>query len=883
MSPSPRNSSRSRPSSAHAAAPPKLTPSEFSGYLESAVQRAGMEVTAQAALPPRDAVYDELPSGLDAAVAACVRSVATSGVYRHQVRALADFLAGADVCLATSTASGKSLVFMAACAHALRTNADARVLALYPARALIYDQLDKWQAFLKPLGIEVAFVDGSVPVPMRTAILQQARVLLMTPDVAHAWLMGKLEQPEVRHFVEALRVVVLDEAHVYSGAFGTNMAYLMRRLEAQSGPYRLVASTATIGAPRDFLARLTGRTPIVIGEDESGAARAEKHIWLLHPPPLRGFSEAQSLLRELTRWGGKRFLAFADSRRMVEQLVGSVGRTPAPGVGAESGDEAEPAVNAPGLGGAILPYRAGYEEQDRKAIQDALTNGTLSGVVCTSALELGLDIGDIDLVILLDSPPTVQSFWQRMGRAGRRSDGYCLIIDAKRTVSAVADGLDGYLRREVESSMLYLDNPFLQYAHALCAAHEVQAGGDEHREHPAYATLPPRFLDMLANELDPQRPVDEELFVLKQRAQGGPHLAFPLRSGIEPSFEIKQWRAAGERSLGTVTYSQMMREAYPGAIYYYLATPYRVTRVNAGDGKVEVKREKRWTTDPSRQNMVFPSAGVADADGWRFREGLVFEANVQVSERVLGFTEHRGPNRIAHQYGKGSPYAQRPLHRLYQTTGVGWYFTNKALVATSVGDLLLAAFCAVCSVERRDVGLGLLSVKSSSLWPGEWRGLCIYDATPGSLRLTRPLRERWHEVLAFAERLAMESGAPAETSAIGILRASSEDGVSLRHERVRDASATLDPSMAAGDGWTRILKRGTTAVLLEGGVSREVQVLDFRYTPAGDLMYQIASERKGNTLLVRGSLLRAIPETSEEMEVNLGTLEERDIGGSSGT
>ena len=199
----------------------RRSPDAFS--VAQALAAAGFTVTDEAEFAARPASCLPVPAVLHRKVCALVRRLAPAGLYAHQARAIEAVLAGDDVCLSTSTASGKSLVFIAAAAHMLLADPAARILALYPAKALIQDQREKWQALLGPLRLTTAFIDGSIrPPAARLPILASNRVVLMTPDVAHAWLLGSLARPQVRSFLTSLRLLVLDEAHVYEGVFGTN-------------------------------------------------------------------------------------------------------------------------------------------------------------------------------------------------------------------------------------------------------------------------------------------------------------------------------------------------------------------------------------------------------------------------------------------------------------------------------------------------------------------------------------------------------------------------------------------------------------------------------------------------------------------------------------
>lgn len=191
---------------------------------------AGLSLCETLTLPGRDAQYSPVPDDLHAELGKALRDHFSKGLYSHQTTAIRVALSGRDVCLATPTASGKSLVFMTVAAQLALANASARILAIYPAKALIQDQLSKWQSFLDPFAIRVGFIDGSIPTANRPSIISSCRVIAMTPDVAHAWLMSHLAVSEVADFLRHLSLLVLDEAHVYDGAFGTNMAYFLRRL-----------------------------------------------------------------------------------------------------------------------------------------------------------------------------------------------------------------------------------------------------------------------------------------------------------------------------------------------------------------------------------------------------------------------------------------------------------------------------------------------------------------------------------------------------------------------------------------------------------------------------------------------------------------------------
>jgi DEAD/DEAH box helicase domain-containing protein len=795
--------------------------------------QCGFEVTDRAELPGRNPKYLPMPAALQPAVRSLLLSKHPAGLYSHQAQAIDSALAGCDVCLSTSTASGKSLVFMTVAADLLQREPRARVLALYPAKALIRDQQEKWRQLLNPLRIPLGYIDGDVSHERRNEILRTGRVLLMTPDAVHAWLMSHLSQAEVEDFLTHLRLLVLDEAHVYDGVFGTNMAYLLRRLQTVAGPFTIISSTATLGIPGEFLRQLTGREPRTFAAEEDGSGSAARTV-LLADGRRQGFESTVNLLRKLARLEGACFLAFGDSRGMVEQLVAATHRSSSSEDEEDDADDSE--VDEQSLKNSgwrvpgtprVMPYRAGYEGEDRQEIQRALESGQLAGVVSTSAMELGIDIGEIDLVVLLNVPPTAKAFWQRLGRTGRRRAGVCLMIDTSGALAPRDGPLQEYLERPLEPSWLYLENRYIQYANAICAAFELRAAGFQNRDTAPLNSLPESFRKFLDNELNPSEAVAPDLYPLRQRAAADPHRGFPLRTGVELNFRVKGPHGL---PLGSLTYQQMLREAYPGAIYYYMARPYRVFRHNYGAGEVLVRRERRWTTRPITQAMVFPRFNGGIRKLWLSEVGFVAEVEVQVSERVLGFIEKRGSTKAEHRYSPTSSYHQRELNRFFQTTGVCWYFPG-GCASEAAAAQIMETYCVQFRVQARDVGFGRFHSKTSPLGPGTCQGFCIFDATSGSLRLTQKLGERFAEVVRAAG-LRAEAGSDAELGTALINLA----------ERVAQLSpSTVQKGLTVTEdtSWAEVIAPGQRAVLRGRTGVQEVEVLGHRDTPHG-LMYELA-------------------------------------------
>ena len=851
-------------------------------HVREVLEACGLTIGQSLTLPGRSRVSSEIPVRLASELRTLLQKRFPNGLHSHQSAAIDAVLDGEDVCLSTSTASGKTLVFIATVADLLLRDRAARVLALYPARALIQDQREKWGSFLDPLRLRYSHIDGGVPVAERGDHLASSHVVLMTPDVMHAWMMSNLGDDRIHEFLGRLRLLILDETHVYEGAFGTNMAYLLRRLEAATGQTQLICSTATLGEPASFVERLTGRNVTSFGPLEDGSPMPPKEVVLLAGDRSATFEATVNALRRFSEASLGRFLAFADSRKAVELIVAATHRGQQDSPTAEESDvefddaaasadeqdeedefDDEPTPTLPGQ--RILPYRAGYETEDRLAIQHALATGDLVGVVTTSALELGLDIGEIDLVLLLDVPPTLKAFWQRIGRGGRKNPGICLMFDPRGKLAKLGVDLAGYLQHPIEPNWLYLDNRYIQYANVLCAA--VEAGSRQDKATPeSFRTLPPLFLELLENELHPQELVPPDLYQLKQRGQNDPHHEFALRGGVEQSFKIRE----RGRNLGEATLAQALREAYPGAIYYYMARPYRIQGWYHRKGIITARPSPMYTTRPANQTMVFPRFEGGILTHLRSDRGFVAEAEMQVSERVVGFSELRGPNRIEHRYGPGSPYAQREIYRFFETSGVCWELGSGLRTSEASLDALLQTFAAEFGVQERDLGFGYFHSNVSPDGPGPVRGTCIYDTTQGSLRLTQLLATHFPEMIGATLDAIREGAMVAPAEELEALR-DAADGLVLV------AIQAGGPEVDEGD-WMVIIAPGQRAMFLNNESTREVTVLDYVYTPRG-LMYQLEDPNPKVKWRVPSTEIQPIYGSTKLQRVNLVTDEVEALDG----
>jgi DEAD/DEAH box helicase domain-containing protein len=830
-------------------------------HVRNVIEDCGYLICDRHTMPGRNPIFSPSPARLHESLREKLRQLYPNGLYKHQADAIDAILDGKDVCLATSTASGKSLVFMTASIDLLLRDPSAKILALYPARALIKDQLCKWQEIAGHCDISVGFIDGSVPLEMRTDILASSRVVLMTPDVAHAWLMSHLDDARVRFFMRQIRMAILDEAHVYEGVFGTNMAYFLRRFVAAAGNLQFVCSTATIARADDFVTKLTGRDFRLFNGADDASARPVKTIFLCRTTSGDAFENAAFLLQRLAQIDGSRFLAFGDSRKMVERFVAALSRFQEKGASmdgqpssqtSENSDDVEEQDVGEDGNQRVLPYRAGYEDDDRKAIQKALSQGCLTGVVSTSALELGLDIGDIDTVVLLNPPPSGKSFYQRLGRAGRRRPALCILLDDQDKIQSLHD----YISSPIEPNWLYLDNRYIQFANVLCAAKEMSFFGKSLSE-PSFKTLPPSFSRWLENELDPKAVVPTDLYPLKQRGQSDPHHEFPMRSAMEQEFRVVDINGS---AIGRLTLSQSQREGYPGAIYYYMARAHRVVGFNWRKGEIKVRRVKQWTTTPIAQSVVFPRFQGGMLGLFRSKDGFMSEVEVQVSERVLGFVENRGRTKVRHQYGPASEYYGSPINRFFSTTGVCWFFESGTVLSEAAVHAIVEAFSRVCGIQTWDLGIGSFFSREYPSSGGS-QGWCVYDATNGSLRLTKMLAERIEEVLTAAK----SSCDPNDTNLQDSLIEFSQLVSNL-------APVPSIPNMLLDlqTDWSTVIASGEKAVYTGIDGAQEVEVMQYRFTPCGP-MYELKSPSSNCRWMVASATVQPINGLTLMTKLNLIT------------
>jgi DEAD/DEAH box helicase domain-containing protein len=821
---------------------------------------------------------DGLNLGRQAAV--YVQSKFPDGLYRHQIHALESLFTGQHTCLATGTASGKSAVFYCAALDLLQRQPGSKILAMYPMKALAREQEDRWKAAFAAACLPTSMVqriDGDVPAASRAKLLREASVILATPDVCHAWLLPSLRQSHVWSFISSLCLVIVDEVHVYTGVFGSNSAFLFRRLQhamtiaGKSAVY--LAASATIRDPNGHLRMLFGKEFTVIGPDADTSPQYPLEVSMVEPPEARDLLTAVSdFAKYLASASSGRFIVFVDSRKQTELISSIVARERASGteqeedpIGAadedsESGEEdggSEDTVepDAGGLPGSdhlqtlnVLPFRAGYEVHDRETIQRRLTDGSLRGVVSTSALELGIDIPDLSLAVLVGVPRSMTSLTQRIGRVGRQRPGKVIIVNDRSAYSeSVFMEPQTLFQRPLGEGALYLENPRVQYIHAMCLSREGgehEAACEAAHKRPEDCLLqegvswPQGFIDLCEKERTGQIPRD--LQSMKSDAGESPHHTFPLRD-VESQFEVQVRSRRDIQRCGSLSYGQVLREAYPGAVYYYTTTPYRVTFVNQKSRQVLARPERRYTTKPKLlPTMVFPNFSEDVFAAKRFGDAALVECHLQVREAVNGVTERRGPNEFTMPYPlerAGLKFRLDRFVRNYFSTGV--LLCHPALAAPGVDRQALADAAYECFLiqipfERQDISAAIGTIRAQ--WGHLAEGtpfIVFYDQVYGSLRLSGRLMDR--EVMVRVLEKVTELGS--QDGLLHLNQATIQCAEAIFHDLANGVESTIavgadDVPVPDTDRYTRVLNRGGRGVDLTRG-NEDFVVEDVFFSPTG--------------------------------------------------
>jgi DEAD/DEAH box helicase domain-containing protein len=681
-------------------------------------------------LPARPARLVDLPTDLPEPLGDRLHARGVAALWEHQAAAIALARAGRHVVVATGTASGKSLCYQLPVFDALLGDGHRTALYLAPTKALARDQLRAIRSFALA-GVRAAAYDGDTPSQDRPLIRRSANLVLTNPDMLHQGILPSHERWAA--FLGRLAYVVVDEAHTLRGVFGSHVAAVLRRLRRLAARYRaqpvFVLASATLGNPAELASRLVGLPVEPVVADASPRGPLAFALW---EPPL--VDEASGLRRspntESAAWlaagveAGVRTLCFARSRRATE-LVATYARRRVGEVDRR-------------LAGRVRAYRAGYLAEERRELEQGLVSGRLLGVASTNALELGMDIGGLDAVVLNGFPGTVASMWQQAGRAGRQGEPALAVLVGSD------DPLDAYLLhhpadlfgRTHEAALVDPGNPYVLAPHLLCAAYEAPLTDDD------LALFGPTAAP-LAAALQAEGALRQRRGGL--RPSGGRSAAADVDLRNAGGAPVTIVAADSGQVIGTVDRARAPATVHRGAVYLHQGESFRVLELDLDGGVALVEPAAGDEYTQARSDIDV--AVVEPLRGLRLPRSSLLLGRVAVSEQVTGYERRKvGSGELL-----GHEELDLPPSRL-QTVAY-WYTLSPELLDAArldsrdvpgaahaaehaqIGLLPLFAMC-----DRWDIG-GL-----STAWHPDTGAatIFVYDGYPGGAGIA----ERGHRLAA---------------------------------------------------------------------------------------------------------------------------------------
>ncbi|MEM7262033.1 MAG: DEAD/DEAH box helicase, partial [Planctomycetota bacterium] len=594
------------------------------------VARSG-EIRAIEAIPARDAQHATQPPDLDPRLLEHLQKTGVWPLYTHQAQAVEHVLARKHVVVASSTASGKTYCYNLPVLDSVLKGENAYALYLFPTKALAQDQMRTLGRLIDALDIkaEAGIYDGDTEPVMRQRLRKNGRIILTNPDMLHAAILP--HHGGWAGLFANLRYVVVDEMHTLRGIFGSHVGNVIRRLRRICRHYGsdpiFIGASATIANPGEHAERLLGVDVEVV--DQDGAPRGEKTYVLWNPPLFtrddgtsfrRGApSVAVRLLPELVRRGIKT-ICFGRSRNTVELILRYIR------------ERARTKKTHEGVVPKVEAYRGGYLPSERRAIESRLFGGDLDGVVATSALELGIDIGGLDACVIAGWPGSVSSFLQQAGRAGRRNDSSLVFFVAGQEPvdQYFMRHPDAVFERSPENAVIEWSNPYIMIRHLVCAAYELPLGqADE-------SLFGPDLLPMLRMLAEDGR-LKETASQFYHVGQDYPAQEVALRTASDENFTI--FEMGPERIVGELDYVAGMLSLYEQAVYIHRTETHLVERMDYVNKIVHIrKKETGYYTQALCQKQV------TVRDEWERREidgGQLSLGEVDVITHITGFKKVR--------------------------------------------------------------------------------------------------------------------------------------------------------------------------------------------------------------------------------------------------
>jgi DEAD/DEAH box helicase domain-containing protein len=712
----------------------KGTVNEYIKALKSS-ERFGPQVVHHEELPGSAARFAENLQKWPGPLEFALQEMGITQLYHHQVEATDTIRQGHNVIVSTPTASGKSLIYNLPVFERVMGDKESRALYIFPLKALAQDQLKSIvnlsSSLPEDLRPTAALYDGDTTAYQRKKLRERPpNILITNPDMLHLSMLGY--HSTWAGFFAGLSYIILDEVHTYRGIFGSHMAWVLQRLQRICHHYgsnpQFILSSATVANP-DELARdlLNSRATVI---SSSGAPRAKQHFVFINPYDTAATAASQLLEASLKR--GLRTIVYTQSRKLSELVsIWTQHRL---------GD----------LANKLSSYRAGYLPEERREIEEKLADGTLLGVIATSALELGIDIGDLDICILVGYPGTVMTTWQRGGRVGRKQNESLIVLVAQE------DSLDqhfmrnpaDFFKRSVEATVLNPLNRSIMKRHLVCAAAEMPIATNE-------ALVQDETVKGVITELETEASLllsaDGSHWV---GARKYPHREIDLR-GTGQSFVIRDKKDASV--MGEIDFIRCFKECHPGAVYLHRGKTWLIRNLDLDGHEVHATRENVnyfTRTMGNKTTEILKTYKTANMKNFRASFGYL-----RVTDTVTGYQRRL----VAGQKLIGTETLDLPP-LVFETEGL-WieipamvqkqvekeqYHFMGGLHAMEHAGISIFPLLVLC--DRNDVGGIAYPFHEQLSGPAVF----IYDGYPGGVGLSRKAFEKIDELLDFTYRAIAE-------------------------------------------------------------------------------------------------------------------------------
>jgi DEAD/DEAH box helicase domain-containing protein len=700
---------------------------DINEYIQSLLgaDRLSDEVVFHTLLPEESATYQELTHPLSPEIQKLLHQIGIHQLFQHQAQAIDHIRAGHHVVCATPTASGKTLIYSLPVLEKIQQNPNIRALYLFPLKALAQDQLKSFNELVtKSTEIKASakVYDGDTPQYHRKKIRDNPpNVIITNPEMLHLSLLPYHDRWAT--FFSGIEFIVVDEVHTYRGVMGSHMAQVFRRLQRICKYYgshpTFIFCSATVANPGELANKLTGLE--IHDILQSGAPRGGRHLVFIDP--IQSPSHMAILLLKAALHRKLRTIIYTQSRKMTELIAMWVGE------------------QTKSIANKISAYRAGFLPEERREIEQKLSTGELLAVISTSALELGIDIGDLDLCILAGYPGTITSSLQRSGRVGRKGQTAAMILIAGQ------DALDQYfmrhpqqfLKAEPEAAVINPYNPDICDQHLICAASELALHVDE--PYASETPLIPVIKKLLASGRLLLSEDGKTYFSGRKRPQRDINLR-----GIGSRFII--YSSHDKKSRGEIDGYRALKETHPGAIYLHSGQTYRVDHLDIPAQSVYVSPVRAGYYTRYRGNKT---TDIIRVDGMTTVWGTIVSlGRLKVTDQVTG-------------YEKWDIHTRRMLHMvpldlppyIFETEGI-WFQIPKSVQKKAeqeyyhfmggihaIEHAMIGIFPLMVLSDRNDLG-GISTTFHSQL---NHASVFIYDSTPGGAGLTNQAFQKIENLL----------------------------------------------------------------------------------------------------------------------------------------